>query len=274
MGYPMAENLLKGGVALTVWNRSVEKSAQLKAAYGELVTVAETPADVVRAADVTYSMLSNLEAHEAVSPLALQGVSSGKAIVDCATLTPETMRLSHAAITSAGGRFLEAPVSGSKKPAEDGTLIFLASGDASLKVQCEPHFKLMGKSTKYYGEEAGKGTKMKLVVNATMGTMMAAAAEGVGVIEKCGFAATDLMEVIGEGAMACPMFTMKTKNIAAQSYPPAFPLKHAHKDMRFALGLSEDVSSLMPVAAAAEAEYAKSARQDEDFSAIAENFRQ
>eukprot|EP01061_Rhynchopus_euleeides_P021071 TRINITY_DN3427_c1_g1_i1.p1 TRINITY_DN3427_c1_g1~~TRINITY_DN3427_c1_g1_i1.p1 ORF type:complete len:308 (+),score=137.05 TRINITY_DN3427_c1_g1_i1:102-926(+) len=273
MGYPMARNLAVAGVSLLVWNRSADKSAALRDEFPDLVKVAQTPTEVVQGTKVVYSMLSNLEAHAAVFPLVLEGVSQGKAIVDCATLTPEAMAASSKQITEKGGVFLEAPVSGSKKPAEDGTLIFLTAGDEALKTACEPHFAKMGKSVKYYGPEVGQGSRMKLVVNVTMGTMMAAAGEGVGLAEKSGFAAGDLMEVISEGAMACPLYSLKTKNIVSKEYPPAFPLKHAHKDMKFALDLAKTLDAPLPVAAAAEAQFAQSTAVDADFSAVVEVFR-
>ena len=137
-------------------------------------------------------MLSTLEASEAVFPGMLEKVCAGKSIVDCATLTPERMAAMSSAVKAAGGSFLEAPVSGSKGPAEAGQLIFLTAGDAAVKEAAEADLEAMGKATFYFGEEVGvsaatvglgcgcagsdgsnccweqRGSKMKLVVNMIM----------------------------------------------------------------------------------------------------------
>ena len=113
-------------------------------------------------------MLSTLEASEAVFPGMLEKVCAGKSIVDCATLTPERMAAMSSAVKAAGGSFLEAPVSGSKGPAEAGQLIFLTAGDAAVKEAAESDLEAMGKATFYFGEEVGRGSKMKLVVNMIM----------------------------------------------------------------------------------------------------------
>ena len=103
-------------------------------------------------------MLSTLEASEAVFPGMLEKVCAGKSIVDCATLTPERMAAMSSAVKAAGGSFLEAPVSGSKGPAEAGQLIFLTAGDAAVKEAAEADLEAMGKATFYFGEEVGRGS--------------------------------------------------------------------------------------------------------------------
>ena len=274
MGEGMIRNLLKAGVPVAVWNRSTDKSAAVKAEHPSLVEVVDSPAAVVAAASITFSMLSNLEAAEAVFPSVLSAIAAGKSVVDCATLTPEAMQSMSEAVTAKGGRFLEAPVSGTKKPAADGTLIFLAAGDESLCKDATPYLTLMGKATHYYGASVGQGSKMKLVVNVTMGSMMAAVSEGIGMAEKSGLTCEEYMQVISEGAMACPMYTVKTANFKSREHPPAFPLKWSHKDMKFAIAAADKVGAKMPVAVAAEQQFENAkALGDSDFSSVSEQFR-
>ena len=133
----------------------------------------------MKACDLVYVMLSTPEAVKAVYEMdggVLAGVGAGKCIVDCATLAPEDMIRLSEQVTSKGGRFLEAPVSGSKGPAAAGALIFLAGGDEALYADCAADFDAMGKAKFHFGA-VGAGTRMKLVVNMLMGSMMCAFGE-------------------------------------------------------------------------------------------------
>ena len=194
MGKGMAANLLKkiDGCSLVVWNRSPEACTELAAAFPGKVTVAESAAAVVQQCSLTFSMLSTMEASEAVfdCPLEAGGliaaVTPGKSIVDCATLSPERMQSINERIVARGGVFLEAPVSGSKVPAETGTLIFLCGGDEAVHAQALPGLEAMGKANFLLGP-VGAGSKMKLVVNMIMGTMMSAFAEGESVADSPGW---------------------------------------------------------------------------------------
>ena len=172
MGEGMAGCLLKAGKKLVVWNRDTSKSTKLAKAYPSLVTVAAAPADVIDQCAVTYSMLSTLEASEAVFPSILKSMKQGKSLVDCATLTPERMQTMASAVDIAQGRFLEAPVSGSKAPAAQGALIFSAAA-TKVCVRTQARLTIMGKADSLLWSD-GRGSKMKLVVNMVMGDMMCA----------------------------------------------------------------------------------------------------
>eukprot|EP00775_Hariotina_reticulata_P007101 gene7101-7314_t len=132
MGLAMANNLIKAGYNVVVWNRSAEKCDPLKAAGAQ---VAATPADVARKADIVFAMLSDPPAASAVAmgpDGIVQGLSAGKGYVDVSTVDPATSAAVAAAVRSTGALFLEAPVSGSKGPAEQGTLIFLTAGKGNI----------------------------------------------------------------------------------------------------------------------------------------------
>ncbi|KAG2432149.1 hypothetical protein HXX76_009072 [Chlamydomonas incerta] len=274
MGEAMARNLLKSGLfaSVTVWNRTLAKCQTL---VSEGAKMAETPAAVVSSCDITFAMLADPEAALAAvfgDNGVLKGISAGKGYVDMSTVDEATSTRIGEAVTAAGGRFVEGPVSGSKKPAIDGQLIIMGAGDKELYEQCQPAFDVMGKKSFYLGA-TGAAARMKLVVNMVMGAMMGAFCEGMALADKSGLEQSALLEILGLGAMANPMFAMKGPAIMARAYPPAFPLKHQQKDLRLALALGDALNQPLPVAAAANESFktAKAlGRGDEDFTAVYE----
>ncbi|CAN6719955.1 unnamed protein product [Malus baccata var. baccata] len=241
MGKAMSMNLLRHGFKVTVWNRTLSKSHEL-VEHG--ASVAETPAEVVRKCKYTIAMLSDPSA--ALS-----------------------------AIKERGGYFLEAPVSGSKKPAEDGQLVILAAGEKALYEEVIPAFNVMGKKSFYLGQ-VGNGAKMKLVVNMIMGSMMNAFSEGLVLAGRSGLEPSVLLDVLDLGGIANPMFRLKGPTMIQGSHSPAFPLKHQQKDMRLALALGDETATSMPVAAAANEAFKKARSMglgDLDFSAVYETVK-
>ncbi len=200
MGKGMAYNLVSKLPCETfmVWNRSMVACEELSAKFPGKITIAKTPAEVIRACPMTYSMLSTMEASEAVFDLegdgVIAGVTEGRIIIDCATLSPERMQHISKQVAAKGGKFLEAPVSGSKVPAETGTLIFLCGGDADVYETALPGLEAMGKANFLLGD-VGAGSRMKLVVNMLMGTMMTAFSEGMSLCEKSDLPQDKLLEV-------------------------------------------------------------------------------
>jgi 2-hydroxy-3-oxopropionate reductase len=276
MGTPMAANLVRGGHDVTVWNRTLDKC-------GPLVEMgarkAATPAEAVGQADITFAMLADPAAAERVvfgDDGVLEGMTEGKAYVDMSTVDETTSRHIGEEITGAGGRFLEAPVSGTKKPAEDGTLIVLCAGDAGLYEEVGPALDLMGKKRVFLGE-VGRAARMKLVVNMIMGGMMTAFCEGLALADRGGLAAADLLDVLAAGALANPMFAIKGAQIGRGEYSPAFPLKHMQKDLRLATDLGDILAQSLPVAQAANGVFEEAlaeGRGDEDFCAVYRTVRE
>ncbi|PQQ09869.1 glyoxylate/succinic semialdehyde reductase 2 chloroplastic [Prunus yedoensis var. nudiflora] len=272
MGSPMAQNLIKSGCDVTVWNRTKSKCDPLISLGAKYKP---SPQEVAASCDVTFAMLADPESAVDVAlgkHGAANGMSSGKGYVDVSTVDGATSKLISGHIKSTGASFLEAPVSGSKKPAEDGQLIFLTAGDKSLYEIAAPLLDVMGKSRFYLGD-VGNGAAMKLVVNMIMGSMMASFSEGLLLTEKIGLDPKVLVEVVSQGAISAPMYSVKGPSMIQSLYPTAFPLKHQQKDLRLALGLAESVSQSTPIAAAANELYkvAKShGLSDEDFSAVIE----
>jgi len=276
MGKGMIRNLAtKLDNPLVIWNRSTGPAEELLAAFPNKISIASSAAEVINKCDITFTMLSNLEASVSVfddeTNGIIAGVKSGKLIIDCATLSPERMRDEEKRVINKGGIFLEAPVSGSKVPAETGQLIFLCGGSKELfdNQIVQDGFKAMGKAHYYFGE-VGQGSKVKLVVNMILGTMMSSFAEGLTLSESLGLPTETLLQVIDQSALACPMYKAKGPNIVKREFPPHFPLKHAQKDLRLALELADDLNLSLPTTKAANEQFIKvlDSHGDEDLSAV------
>ncbi|KAJ8442924.1 hypothetical protein Cgig2_022290 [Carnegiea gigantea] len=193
MGSPMAQNLIKAGCDVTVWNRTKSKCDPLISLGAKYKP---SPEEVAASCDVTIAMLADPDSAVDVAfgkHGAANGMAPGKGYVDVSTVDGATSKLISEHIKATGASFLEAPVSGSKKPAEDGQLIFLTAGDKSLFEKVGPLLDIMGKS-KFYLGDVGNGAAMKLVVNMIMGSMMASFSEGLLLSEKVGLDPSVLVE--------------------------------------------------------------------------------
>lgn len=270
MGSAMAANLVRAGFDVTVWNRTPQKCEPL---VEQGARMAQTPAEVAGEARVTFAMLADPVAAEEVCfgrEGVLAGIRAGHGYVDMSTVDEGTSPRIGEAVVGRGGRFLEAPVSGTRKPAEDGTLVILAAGDRGLFEEVSPAFARLGKLALFLGE-TGQGARMKLVVNMVMGGMMTALCEGLALAEKGGLEGGELLEVLGAGALANPMFGIKGRLILDGDFSPSFPLKHMQKDLRLALALGDTLAQPLPAAASANETF-KAARAggagDEDFCAV------
>ncbi|MFT5699645.1 MAG: glyoxylate/succinic semialdehyde reductase [Desulforhopalus sp.] len=270
MGNAMAANLLGAGLNVTVWNRTKEKCMPL---VEQGAFLGNSPGEVATQCDITFAMISDPAAATSLffdEGGVLEGIAPGRAYIDVSTVDPATSMRIAEAVKAKGGRFLEAPVSGSKKPAEDGTLVFLCSGDESLYHDAEKALQTMGKKS-FYFKEVGQGAQMKLVINMIMGTMMTAFGEGLALGGKVGLNMADILDVLTQGAIDNPMFRMKGPQMAQNNFPVAFPLKHMQKDMRLALQLGDEYGQPLFTAGAANNLYIKTreaAGADEDFSAV------
>lgn len=270
MGKEMAANLLKAGLDVAVWNRTSKRCAPLVELGAKQF---ETPAEVVANCDITFAMVTDPGAALTIcfeNDGVLAGIGPDKSYIDVSTVDAKTSTTIHNAIKEKGGRFLEAPVSGSKKPAQDGALVFLCSGDQSLYEDAEEALSIMGKKS-FYFKEVGQGAQMKLVINMVMGTMMAAFAEGLSLGDAIGLDTEDILDVLAKGAINNPMFQLKGPLMNSESFNPAFPLKHMQKDMRLALLLGDSCSQPLATSSAANNAYIAAKRSgcsDEDFSAV------
>ncbi|CAL1408031.1 unnamed protein product [Linum trigynum] len=272
MGKAMSMSLIKKGFKVTVWNRTLSRCDELVEMGA---SVGETPAAVVKKCKITIAMVSDPAAALSVvfdKDGVLEEISSGKGYMEMSTIDPETSCKISEAITSKGGSFVEAPVSGGYKHAENGQLVIIAAGDKALFEEAIPALNVMGKKSFYLGQ-VGNAARMKLVVNLIMGTMMTTFSEGIGLAERSGLNPSDLLDILDVGAMATPLLKAKGPNMIKSNFPTAFPLKHQQKDMRLALALGDENAVSTPVAAAANEAYKKARSMglgNLDFSAVLE----
>ena len=276
MGSAMAANLLKGGLQVTVWNRTAQ-SCQLLANSG--ASVADSPRAVAECSDVTIAMMANPAAVRSVRDGVdgiIAGLSRGKGFIDMSTVDVETALESARLTREKGALFLEAPVAGSRKPAEDATLTIMAAGDRELYDSSLSSLEKMGKKIIFLGAE-GNASRMKLANNLVMSGMLTALCEGMALAAGSGLDSAQFLEVLDSGAIANPMFRLKGPQIAANTeFPPAFPLKHMQKDLRLALRLAEEIGQPL-FATAMVNELYKSALADglgdADFAAVSRVIR-
>lgn len=276
MGSAMAANLLKAGFAVTVWNRSADKCVPL-AAQGALV--ADSPRAAAEACDIVFAMMATPQAVEAVRDGEngiIAGLTRGKGYVDMSTVDADTSRTSARLAQERGALFLEAPVAGSRKPAEDGALTIMTAGNRKLYEQSLPALEKMGRKILFLGE-TGNAARMKLANNLVMGGMLTALSEGLALAAGCGLDTAQLLEVLDSGALANPMFRMKGEMIARNGeFPTAFPLKHMQKDLRLALRLAEECGQPLFATATVNELFKAALAQnlgDSDFAAVSRAIR-
>jgi 3-hydroxyisobutyrate dehydrogenase-like beta-hydroxyacid dehydrogenase len=271
MGTPMAANLLKAGYPVMVYNRSPEKAEPLvKQGAG----LASHPENLAKAAEVIIAMVTGPEAlHDLLwgANGAGKALNSSKTFINMSSVSPRHTRELAAQLEPTGALFIDAPVSGTKKPAEDGTLIILAGGPQDKVQELEPLFGAMGKKVVYCGA-AGQGSMMKMFINLLLGMMMEGFAEVLNFGRLGGLSVPAMLDTVFSGPLNCGLFQMKAPNLEKKSYPTAFPFKHMTKDIKFVLDTAYELKAPVPVAQTLLHLFQSGVAQgwgDEDISAIA-----
>ncbi|MBM4293395.1 MAG: NAD(P)-dependent oxidoreductase [Deltaproteobacteria bacterium] len=247
MGGPMAANILKAGYPLLVYNRTPEKAQPLAQAGAE---VAATPKALAQAADVIIVMVTGPEAlHELLwgAHGAAEELNSPKAFINMSSVSPYYTRAMAQRLAPSGVNFVDAPVSGSKKPAEDATLLILAGGAPGQVAAVTPILQTMGKKVIYCGE-AGQGSMMKMMVNLLLGAMMEGLAEALNFGKLGGLDLEAMLDVIFSGPLNCGLYQMKADMFRHNAFPVAFPLKHMTKDFKFVVDTAYQTGAPAPVA--------------------------
>ncbi|KAL1434056.1 hypothetical protein MTO96_012049 [Rhipicephalus appendiculatus] len=212
-----------------------------------------TPADVVAASDITFCCVSNSHAAKEMvfgNCGVLHEIKDNKGYVEMTSIDPDTSQDISEAIMLRGGRYLEAPVSGSKKPAEDGTLIILAAGDRSLFNDCASCFEAIGRHAFYLGE-VGNGSKMSLILNMLLGTTLAGLAEAMALCDRAELSQKDLLEILELGDLNSAVISQKGQAIIEGTFATNMPLQHLQKDLCLAIGIGDQLEQPLPVTAAA-----------------------
>ncbi len=270
MGEPMASNLMAAGFELTVYNRTASSTEGLSRKGAE---VAVSPLEVGQAVETVILMLTGPEAIDAVlwgeRGLLGQG-SKCRTVVNMSTVSPAYTRDLDAKLKKRRVLLVDAPVSGSKKPAEDGSLVILAAGPKESVATLEPLLLAMGKKVVYCGE-AGAGASMKMFINLLLCTMISGLSEALTLGEKCGLTLDAMLETVLAGPLGCGLFTMKADMFKSGEYPVQFPFKHMYKDLNFILATAEQKDMEARIGQTLRILYKKGMEQgfaDLDFAAI------
>ncbi|XP_076340319.1 uncharacterized protein LOC143240936 isoform X2 [Tachypleus tridentatus] len=248
IGQGIVKNLLNSGHHLTIWNRTPSKCKDFVKAGA---VQGQTPSDVVAASDITFSCVSDPQAAKEMvfgNCGVLREIRSNKGYVEMTSIDSESSQDIAEAIQLRGGRYLEAPVLGSKKPAEEGNLIILAAGEKSLFEDCASCFRAMGKQSFFLGD-IGNASKSNLILNMILGTTVGSLAEAMALTDRAGLSQKDLLEILELGSLSCPAVTEKGQAIVEGSFGTNMPLQHMQKDLRLALAIGDQLEQPLPLAA-------------------------
>ena len=245
MGASMAARILKADYPLMVYNRTAAKGeplAQLGAG------IASSPRALAKKAEIIIAMVTGPEAlYELLwgEEGAAAAFRPGQVFINMSSVSPSFTRELGKQLAPTGISFIDAPVAGTKKPAEEGTLVILAAGKEEKVKELEPLFLTMGKKVIFCGR-AGQGSMMKMFVNLLLGLMMAGFTEVLNFGRLGGLELEAMLETVFSGAMNAPMFQIKAANFRDRNHPPSFPLKHLTKDAKFILDTAYELGAPVP----------------------------
>ncbi|ELN2738812.1 NAD(P)-dependent oxidoreductase [Pluralibacter gergoviae] len=269
MGHAFAANLLKSGFTVRGWNRSRARGEDLTAAG---LILCDSAGQAAGGADVVISMLTDGDITQRILKTALPQLRQGAIVCQMGTIGVEATQ----ALIADFGRdrpdivFIDAPVSGSKAPAENAQIAILASGDRHKAAALEPVFAAISRRQQWLGP-AGGGQRMKLVVNSYLIGLMQSLAESAALADRLGFSAETLWGALEGGPLASPYAEGKLGMISRNDFTPQMQLAHALKDARLALAAAPELalSGLQNIASlwqqAAEAGYA-----EQDLASVAQ----
>jgi 3-hydroxyisobutyrate dehydrogenase len=226
MGGPMARNIADAGITVRVWNRSREKAEAL----ADVATVSDTVADAVDGADVVITMLWDADTVADTMEQARGHLSADAIWVQASTVGIDASDRLSALADDLGVAYVDAPVLGTKKPAEDGALVVLASGPGDAQDTLTAVFDAVGSRTLWVGE-AGAGQRLKLVANAWVATVLEGIADSLTLARDLGLDPSLFLDAVKGGAMDAPYVQLKGAAMLAGSFDPAFTLAGALKDV-------------------------------------------
>lgn len=229
MGLPMARNVAAAGARVQAWNRTRRRAEPLAEAG---VEVLGTAAEAVRGADLIVTMLS--DAGAVVSAMTGEdgalGAAGGDSVwAQMSTIGLDGLERCRELARDHGVELVDAPVLGTKQPAERGELVVLASGSDAALSRCEPVFEAVGSRTMSLGP-TGTGTRVKLVVNHWLVSVVEGLAETIALAQALGVEPETFLETIEGGPLDLPYAQMKGRAMIARDFEPAFSLALARKD--------------------------------------------
>jgi 3-hydroxyisobutyrate dehydrogenase len=226
MGLPMARNIARAGVDVRAWNRSPEKAQPLA---DDGVHIARDPRAAVEGADVVLTMLADADAVLGVMGGTIDALRVGAVWLQTSTIGETGIEACADLANAHGIELVDAPVLGTKAPAEQGKLVVLGSGPEHLRNGLRPIFDAVAERTMWVGE-VGAGTRLKVVVNSWIVTVVEGGAETIALAEGMGVDPALMFDALEGGALDLPYLRMKGATIAKREFDPSFSLRLAAKD--------------------------------------------
>jgi 3-hydroxyisobutyrate dehydrogenase len=274
MGRPMAAILVRAGFEVTVWNRTRERAEDFAAEYD--ARVAATPAGAAAGAQLAITMVPDAPQVEEVlfgPDGAAEALVTVDIAVDMSTIAPTASRaIAERLRAERGAGFLDAPVTGSRPKAEDGTLTIMVGGGKEDFERARPAFEAMGELIVHVGPQ-GHGSMVKLINNTLAAINAEAVAEALTLARRAGVDPEALLEVVRAGSGASAMLELKARPMLEHDYEPLFKLEHMLKDVRHCLAEARALGVVAPLATRAEELYATAAKRGLgklDFAAVNE----
>ena len=273
MGSRMAANLCRGGFDVTVWNRTPERAEEVAREHG--ARTARSPAAAARDAEVVITMVVDAPQVEAVlfgADGAADGLREGSLVIDMSTIAPTAARAIAERVNAAGAGFLDAPVTGSKPKAADGTLSIMAGGASEDVERARPLFEAMGSLIVHAGPQ-GHGQMVKLINNTVAAINAAAVGEAIALARSAEADLDALFTVMKAGSGASFMLELKAGPMRDHDFDPLFRLAHMLKDVRHCLAEARALGARFALGEAAERLYAEAHERglgELDFAAVVE----
>ncbi|NJN96130.1 MAG: NAD(P)-dependent oxidoreductase [Anaerolineales bacterium] len=245
MGQGMAQNLLKAGFPLTVWNRTASKAEPLLAAGAE---AGQHPADVAARSDIVLICVSDTPDVEGVilgENGVLAGVKAGSLVIDCSTISPLATRNLAEKLTEKGAAMLDAPVSGGSEGAARGTLSIMVGGEAKDVERATPVFEAIGKKITHVGP-AGAGQTVKLVNQILVVGNCLAMCEALLFAQAGGVDTAKALEAVAAGAAGSWMLSNRGPQILQRDWRPGFTIDLQQKDVRLILNAADELGVPLP----------------------------
>lgn len=267
MGSRMAANLVKTGNELIVYNRSTEKAADLVAQGAKLSKSVE---ELAKEVDIVFTMLSTPQVVRETAEAILPNLKPESWWVDCSTVNPSFTKETSLMSEKHNIQFIDAPVAGSKAPAESGELLFLAGGKEEELSHLNSCFDAMGKKTLYL-KEVENGANMKMLINLLLAQSMTAFSEAISLGRGMGLNESLLLNILTATPVDAPFLAAIKPRLENGVFDVNFPLKWIHKDIVLALDTAEKLGVGMKSLDQTKGLYKlalESGLGDKDFSAI------
>jgi 3-hydroxyisobutyrate dehydrogenase len=248
MGKPMAQNLLKAGFELTVYNRS-KPPVDVLVSLG--ARAAASPKAVAERSDVVITIVTDSEAVKEVvlgREGVIEGAHIGLALIDMSTISPSVTRSISASLAAKGVSALDAPVSGGDVGARDATLTIMVGGVRSVFEDCLPILQALGKKVVYMGP-TGAGQLTKLANQILVACNMIGVSECLNFAKKAGLDADRLIDSLSAGAASSWTLVNLGPRMARRDFAPGFKVKLLQKDLRYVLATAKDLNAPLPATA-------------------------